>query len=46
MVTIPNEIKEFIEKQGIFAVGTIGAITYQMYHLEFSLGLMKMQYIG
>jgi uncharacterized pyridoxamine 5'-phosphate oxidase family protein len=25
MVTIPNEIKEFIEKQGIFAVGTIGA---------------------
>ena len=24
MVTIPNEIKEFIEKQGIFAVGTIG----------------------
>ena len=25
MVTIPNEIKEFIEKQGIFVVGTIGA---------------------
>ena len=25
MVTIPSEIKEFIEKQGIFAVGTIGA---------------------
>lgn len=25
MVKIPNEIKEFIEKQGIFAVGTIGA---------------------
>jgi hypothetical protein len=24
MVTIPNEIKEFIEKQGIFVVGTIG----------------------
>lgn len=24
MVKIPNEIKEFIEKQGIFAVGTIG----------------------
>jgi uncharacterized pyridoxamine 5'-phosphate oxidase family protein len=25
MVKIPNEIKEFIEDQGIFAVGTIGA---------------------
>lgn len=25
MVKIPNEIKEFIEKQGIFAVGTTGA---------------------
>ena len=25
MVKIPNEIKEFIENQGIFAVGTIGA---------------------
>ena len=25
MVRIPNEIKEFIEKQGIFAVGTTGA---------------------
>ena len=25
MVTIPSEIKEFIEKQGIFVVGTIGA---------------------
>ena len=25
MVKIPNEIKEFIEKQGIFAVGTVGA---------------------
>lgn len=25
MVTIPSEIKEFIEKQGIFAVGTTGA---------------------
>ena len=25
MVKIPKEIKEFIEKQGIFAVGTIGA---------------------
>ena len=24
MVKIPNEIKEFIEKQGVFAVGTIG----------------------
>ena len=24
MVTIPSEIKEFIEKQGIFVVGTIG----------------------
>ena len=24
MVKIPNEIKEFIEKQGIFAVGTVG----------------------
>ncbi|MEC4849316.1 MAG: pyridoxamine 5'-phosphate oxidase family protein [Nitrosarchaeum sp.] len=24
MITIPNEIKEFIEIQGIFAVGTIG----------------------
>ena len=24
MVKIPNEIKEFIENQGIFAVGTIG----------------------
>jgi len=24
MIKIPNEIKEFIEKQGIFAVGTIG----------------------
>jgi uncharacterized pyridoxamine 5'-phosphate oxidase family protein len=24
MVKIPNEIKEFIEKQGIFAVGTMG----------------------
>ncbi|MCE9617006.1 MAG: pyridoxamine 5'-phosphate oxidase family protein [Nitrosarchaeum sp.] len=25
MVKIPNAIKEFIEKQGIFAVGTVGA---------------------
>jgi len=25
MVKIPDEIKEFIEKQGIFAVGTVGA---------------------
>ena len=25
MIKIPNEIKEFIESQGIFAVGTIGA---------------------
>ena len=25
MVKIPNEIKEFIEEQGIFTVGTIGA---------------------
>lgn len=24
MIKIPNEIKEFIEKQGIFAVGTVG----------------------
>ena len=24
MVKIPNEIKEFIQKQGIFAVGTVG----------------------
>ncbi|NOS62777.1 MAG: pyridoxamine 5'-phosphate oxidase family protein, partial [Nitrosarchaeum sp.] len=24
MIKIPNEIKEFIEKQGIFVVGTVG----------------------
>ena len=45
MVKIPDSIKEFIETQGIFVVGTVGA-NLQMFLPVFSSKLKKTKFIG